>query len=64
METSQLNCCANQQLTSFYMRATLALNGLTGKIDYFHIVFPMRMAKLEVLLETFSLIAALSRLGN
>ena len=46
------------------MRATLALNGLTGKIDYFHIVFPMRMPKVEVLLETFSLIAALSRLGN
>ena len=27
METSQLICCANQ-LTDFYMRATLALNGL------------------------------------
>ena len=27
METSQLICCANQ-LTGFYMRATLALNGL------------------------------------
>ena len=30
IETSQLICCANQanQLTGFYMRATLALNGL------------------------------------
>ena len=28
IETSQLICCANQ-LTGFYMRATLALNGLT-----------------------------------
>ena len=27
IETSQLICCANQ-LTGFYMRATLALNGL------------------------------------
>ena len=27
METSQLICCANQ-LTGFYMRATLALNEL------------------------------------
>ena len=28
IETSQLICCANQ-LTSFYIRATLAFNGLT-----------------------------------
>ena len=30
IETSQLVCCANQ-LTDFYMRATLALNGLKTK---------------------------------
>ena len=29
---SQLICCANQ-LTSFYMRATLAFNGLNNKVD-------------------------------
>ena len=29
IETSQLICCANK-LTGFYMRATLAFNGLTG----------------------------------
>ena len=28
IETSQFICCANQ-LTDFYMRATLALNGLS-----------------------------------
>ena len=30
IETSQLICCANQ-LTGFYMRSTLALNGLIFK---------------------------------
>ena len=33
METSQLICCANQ-LTGFYMRATLALNGPTPEVSY------------------------------
>ena len=32
IETSQLICCANQ-LTSFYMRATLAFNGLSTKLS-------------------------------
>ena len=31
IETSQLICCANQ-LTGFYMTATLAFNGLTGSL--------------------------------
>ena len=44
METSQLICCANR-LTGYYMRATLALNGLRmnswfalHKIPRFHLV--------------------------
>ena len=41
IETSQLICCANQ-LTGFYMRATLALNGLNNsclKIVLMHCKF-------------------------
>ena len=34
IETSQLICCANQ-LTGFYMRATLTFNGLTSSAKVF-----------------------------
>ena len=43
METSQLICCANQ-LTGFYVRATLAFNGL--KKSFRHRCFPVNFAKL------------------
>ena len=33
METRQLICCTNQ-LTGFYMRATLALSGLNMSVDH------------------------------
>ena len=47
VETSQLICCANQ-LTGFYMRATLTLNGLMSRVNQVHTLFQDEYPGIEI----------------
>ena len=47
VETSQLICTANQ-LTGFYMRATLTLNGLMSRVNQVHTLFQDEYPGIEI----------------